>query len=193
MVFMSTAILSPAVPQLVTGDIELTASFFETKLGFEIVSKFPERNHLIVRRGLAEIQFWQAPSDESAREIAMQSSCYIRVENVENLFQEYRASDVPFGYELTHQPWGMHEMQVNDSSSNGCSWPSLCENYLQFRFEKKTRTRVKLLERHPSRTSFQEPLVCVLFSAREFSHGLGRKLPLAVHNHEFSCIAQLKV
>ena len=115
---MRKAILSPAVPQLVTGDIELTATFFDIKLGFEIVAKFPEHNHLIVQRGPAEIHFWQASTEEDARNIAMQSSCYIRVENVEYLYREYKTKSVPFGYELTKQPWGMNEMQVNDPYGN---------------------------------------------------------------------------
>ncbi len=115
---MSKAILSPAVPQLVTGDIELTAEFFESKLGFATVAKFPDHNHLVVQRGPAEIQFWQAPTEQVAREIAIQSSCYIRVQHIEILFHEYQANGVPFGYELTKQPWGMHEMQVNDPYGN---------------------------------------------------------------------------
>ena len=115
---MSTAELTQAVPQLPTGDIEQTAVFFESKLGFDIVAKSPEHNHLIVQRGAAEIHFWQASTEENAREIAMQSSCYIRVENIESLFLEYSQNGVPFGYELTKQPWGMNEMQVNDPYGN---------------------------------------------------------------------------
>ncbi len=115
---MSTAKLSPAIPQLVTGNIELTATFFAGQLGFEVVAKFPEHNHLIVRRGPAEIHFWQAPTEAGAREIATQSSCYIRVENIDLLFLEFKSSGVPFGYELTKQPWGMNEMQVNDPYGN---------------------------------------------------------------------------
>lgn len=115
---MSTAELTQAVPQLPTGDIEQTAVFFESKLGFDVVAKFPEHNHLIVQRGAAEIHFWQTPTEENAREIAMQSSCYIRVANIESLFLEYSQNGVPFGYELARQPWGMNEMQVNDPYGN---------------------------------------------------------------------------
>ena len=115
---MNQAVLSPAIPQLPTGDIEKTAAFFETKLGFDIAAKFVEHKHLIVRRGPAEIHFWQAATESEAKLIAEQSSCYIRVENIEPLFKEFKGRDVPFGYELTKQPWGMNEMQVNDPFGN---------------------------------------------------------------------------
>ena len=87
---MSTAILSPAIPQLPTGDIEKTAEFFESKLNFVVAEKFPEYNHLIMRRGKTEIHFWRAPTETEAKAIASQSSCYIRVENIEALFEELK-------------------------------------------------------------------------------------------------------
>ena len=115
---MSTANLSPAIPQLPSGDIEQTAVFFETVLGLEINAKFPEHGHLIVRRQAAEIHFWQAPTVEGAKEIASQSSCYIRAENVEALYAEFQSSGAPFRYGLTKQPWGMNEMQIEDPYGN---------------------------------------------------------------------------
>lgn len=115
---MSNAILSPAIPQLPTGDIETAAEFFESVLNFVVAEKFPEYNHLIVKRGKAEIHFWQAPTEAAAKAIAAQSSCYIRVENIEALFIEFKANGAPFAYELTRQPWGMYEMQVNDPYGN---------------------------------------------------------------------------
>ena len=109
---------NPAIPQLPSGDIEKTADFFEKKLNFEIAAKFPEYKHLIVRRGPAEIHFWQAATEREAKKIGSQSSCYIRVENIESLFEELKKSEAPFGYELTKQPWGMNEMQINDPYGN---------------------------------------------------------------------------
>ncbi len=115
---MSIAVLNPAIPQLPTGNIEITAEFFESKLNFEIAEKLPEYKHLIIKRGKTEIHFWQAPTEAEARAIACQSSCYIRVENIEALFAEFKANGAPFAYELTKQPWGMYEMQVNDPYGN---------------------------------------------------------------------------
>ena len=115
---MKEIILSPAFPQLPTGDVEKTAQFFVTLLGFEIVAKYPEQKFLIVRRGLAEIHFWQAESDAEAKNLGSASSCYIRVENIELLFQEFKKRHVKFRYELTKQSWGMLEMQVDDPYLN---------------------------------------------------------------------------
>jgi uncharacterized glyoxalase superfamily protein PhnB len=115
---MSIAVLSPAIPQLPTGNIEKTAEFFESKLNFVIAEKFAEYKHLIIKRGKTEIHFWQAPTEAEAKAIACQSSCYIRVENIKALFAEFKANDAPFAYELTKQPWGMYEMQVNDPYGN---------------------------------------------------------------------------
>lgn len=115
---MSNAILGPAIPQLPTADIEVTAEFVERALGFEVVARFANFGHLIVQRGPAEIHFWRASSEQEARAIAGQSSCYIRVEHVEALYDELKRRGAPFGYELTRQPWGMHEMQVNDPYGN---------------------------------------------------------------------------
>ena len=110
--------LIQAIPQLPTGDINKTADFFESRLGFTVLQKYPEQGHLILCRGNAEIQFWQASSEEEAKTIAMQSSCYIRVTNITKLYEEFKSNGAPFGYDLTEQPWGMKEMQVNEPYGN---------------------------------------------------------------------------
>ena len=53
-----------------------------------------------------------------ARAAASTSSCYIRVENITPLFDELKSLGAPFRYELTVQPWGMNEMQVDDPYGN---------------------------------------------------------------------------
>lgn len=88
--------LSTAIPQLPSGDIETTAQFFQDILGFEVLLKLPAQNHLILKRGQAEIHFWQAPSEAQARKIGMQSSCYIRVQDIEPLYQEFKTQKAPF-------------------------------------------------------------------------------------------------
>lgn len=108
---------SPAIPQLPSGDIERTAAFFHDCLGFEIVAKYKEQNFLIVRRESAEIHFWQT-SDDEARSVGASSSCYIRIENIRELYEEFKRRGVKFRYGLTEQPWGMNEMQVDDPYLN---------------------------------------------------------------------------
>lgn len=115
---MSQFELSPAIPQLPSGDIEKTAAFFENFLGFEIVAKMKEHNFLIVKRGVAEIHFWQAESEQEARNLASESSCYIRVKNIPALFEDIKSRNTQFRYELKQMPWGMNEFQVDDVFGN---------------------------------------------------------------------------
>jgi len=110
--------LAPAIPQLPTGDIEETAAFFSEKLNFEIVAKAKQFRYLTLKRGSAEIHFWEAETKEQARALGSSSSCYIRVEGVQELFNEFKANGVSFRYELTKQPWGMFEMQIDDPYLN---------------------------------------------------------------------------
>lgn len=110
--------LSAAIPQLSTGDIENTAAFFEESLGFDVIAKLNNGTFLIIRRGPAEIHFWEAENEESARQIAGESSCYIRVKNISGLFDDLKARGAKFRYELKVMPWGMNEMQIDDPFGN---------------------------------------------------------------------------
>lgn len=110
--------LSPAIPQLPSGNLDKTAQFFESKLGFKIISKMTEFNFLSVKRDSTEIHFWKTSTEEDAKALGSQSSCYIRVQNIEELFLEFKNRETPFRYELTKQPWGMNEMQIDDPYLN---------------------------------------------------------------------------
>ncbi|MFL5813023.1 MAG: bleomycin resistance protein [Bdellovibrionia bacterium] len=112
------SVLSPAIPQLPSGNILQTETFYIEFLGFEVVAKYPAQNFLILKRGSAELHFWQASSESEAKAIGSASSCYIRVQDIEPLFEEFKNRGAPFVYELKKQPWGMNEMQVNDPYGN---------------------------------------------------------------------------
>jgi uncharacterized glyoxalase superfamily protein PhnB len=111
-------ILSPAIPQLPSGDLTITADFYRERLGFTQFKLYADEGHLIIKREQVEIHFWRAGSEVDARTYGSASSCYIRVQNIGTLFEEFRNRGAPFGYELTSQPWGMREMQVNDPYGN---------------------------------------------------------------------------
>ncbi|WP_230390740.1 hypothetical protein [Reinekea sp. G2M2-21] len=82
--------LGKGIPQLPSGDIEITAEFFESMLGFKVKAKFPDYGHLILTRDDAEIHFWRPESENHARTIGSDSSCNIRVENVPELYKELK-------------------------------------------------------------------------------------------------------
>lgn len=115
---MSTPVLSPAIPQLPSGNLQRTADFFRGYLGFGEFKLFKEHGHLIVEREQVEIHFWDAGSEEEAKRYGSASSCYIRVRNIGSLYEELKARGAPFRYELTLQPWGMNEMQIDDPYGN---------------------------------------------------------------------------
>lgn len=110
--------LGKAIPQLPSGDILKTKDFFVDRLGFEVLAEYAAQKFLILKRGEAEIHFSQSPDEAHAFTIGRESSCYIRVQNIEILFQEFKDRGAPFRYELTKQPWGMNEMQVDDPYGN---------------------------------------------------------------------------
>lgn len=113
---MKQPILGYAIPQLPSANLDKTADFFVKHLGFELAHRYPTL--VIVKRAEAEIHFWLAPSEEVARSLGQESSCYIRVENIEPLFNEFKNREAPFRYELTKQPWSMNEMQIDDPYGN---------------------------------------------------------------------------
>jgi uncharacterized glyoxalase superfamily protein PhnB len=115
---MTECKLTSAVPQLPSGDIEVTAEFFKSKLGFEVIALYREQKHLILRRGAAEVQFWQTDTEENGRHYGSASSCYIRVENLDQLYAEFTARGVEFRFGLVKQAWGMYEMQIDDPYGN---------------------------------------------------------------------------
>jgi catechol 2,3-dioxygenase-like lactoylglutathione lyase family enzyme len=113
---MSTPLLQTAIPQLPSSDLQQTKTFMVSKLGFECVADHGQM--IIVRRDSAELHFWHATPEAHAKALASESSCYIRVKNIEALFGTLKANRVEFGYELKKKPWGMTEMQVNDPDGN---------------------------------------------------------------------------
>ena len=110
--------LSNAIPQLPSGDVEKTAAFYSSELGFEVIAQFKDFNFLIIRRGSAELHFWQTEDEATAKQLGRQTSCYIRVKNISNFFEDLKKKGTKFRYELQETPWGMNEFQVDDLYGN---------------------------------------------------------------------------
>ena len=102
-----------AIPVLASLDLEETAVFYG-KLGFETV--VIPGTYVIAERGPLEVHFWAC--DE--RHIAENTSCYIRVAEVDALFEEYRALDLAPGRmdDVADMPWGMREFHIWDPHGN---------------------------------------------------------------------------
>ncbi|GAA5162070.1 VOC family protein [Viridibacterium curvum] len=113
----ASILLGPAIPQLPSGNLDLTASFFQ-QLGFAVAGNFPTQGFLIMQRDEAELHFWLADSEDQARHFGGASSCYIRVVNVDQLAAEFGEEGISTRYGPIDQPWGMREMQIDDPYGN---------------------------------------------------------------------------
>ncbi len=102
-----------AIPLLASLDLDESQAFY-AKLGFATERVAPD--YLIATRGTIEIHFW----DCRERHIAENTSCYIRLADVEALYAEYAALDLVPGRmdELADMPWGMREFHVWDPHGN---------------------------------------------------------------------------
>ena len=98
--------LSQTIPALPVRDAAAAVAFYRDRLGFEVLHH--DGGFAVLGRGEAVVHLWEA-SDESWRErpslerpvcsgaesfIAGTASCRIRVEGVDELYAELRASDV---------------------------------------------------------------------------------------------------
>ena len=107
------AILQRAVPVLASIDLEATQQFYEERLGFAPVNRYP--GYAIVVRDGVQIHFWLTTDPE----LPKVTSCRIDVEGVDALYEEFQAAGVvhPNG-PLGDKPWGMREFAVVDGDGN---------------------------------------------------------------------------
>ena len=106
------------IPILASLNIEETARFYETKLGFK-TDAFD--NYLIAKRDEMELHFWLT-TDRAHPEI---SACYIRGGQVHDLYKEFSKAGIGTnsigGERLSDfavRPWDMKEFYVWDPHGN---------------------------------------------------------------------------
>ena len=124
--------LTRTIPALPVRDAVAAVDFYRDRLGFEIVHQ--DDGFAVVVRDDAVLHLWQS-SDESWREraglerpvqsgaesfIAGTASCRIRVDGVEELYEEMRASGVLHGSadELAATDFGTREFHALDLDGN---------------------------------------------------------------------------
>lgn len=103
-----------AIPTLPTLDLDETLGFY-ARLGFGVAFRQTEPDvYAIVRRDEIEIHFWGC----SDRHVAENSGCYVRVEDAQALFDEFRGKGIERLGAIDDRPWGMREFHVIDPSGN---------------------------------------------------------------------------
>jgi uncharacterized glyoxalase superfamily protein PhnB len=107
---MTTQIKS-TVPVLASLNLSESVTFYTDRLGFTKISQYED--YAIVARDGAEIHFWSCPD----RNIAENTSCYIRVADTQRLFEEFAEKGASVN-QPTVRPWGMKELYVIDPHGN---------------------------------------------------------------------------
>lgn len=100
-------------PVLASLDIPKSVAFYEEKLGFK--RSWCDEGYGIVNREQISIHFWHC-KDKIFPE---NTSCYIYVDNVDQLYKEYQKAAVihPNG-QLEDKPWGVREFAILDNYGN---------------------------------------------------------------------------
>jgi catechol 2,3-dioxygenase-like lactoylglutathione lyase family enzyme len=103
-----------ATPVLASLDIQRSVAFFCDKLGF--TSLYAQQGaYGVVTRGGVGIHFWAC----GERHIAENTSCRIRVENIDTLFAQCSAHGIVHPRAtLEAKPWGGREFAIVDPDGN---------------------------------------------------------------------------
>lgn len=93
---------------LAVQDLEKSAEYYETKLGFS--TWFKGSGWQFLRRESFNVMLGECSDDRLAFETRNHSYfAYIELENVDELYQEYIAKGVDVGPPPHDKPWGMRE------------------------------------------------------------------------------------
>ncbi len=104
-------------PQFFTQDIPRTLAYYKDKLGFDCVGAWQDPPvYAIVARDQQHIHFRcadppAANPDKYADELL---DAYLRVEDADALYAEYRGLGVEFTRELANTEWGSREFVIKD-------------------------------------------------------------------------------
>ncbi len=100
------------IPVLPAVNIRETIMFYESKLGFTAINK---GGYVIMKKDQVEIHFFLCTDSF----LCENSSCYIKVSDIECLYADLTAVDiVNLKGKLTDKPGGIKEFSIKDNSGN---------------------------------------------------------------------------
>jgi Glyoxalase superfamily protein len=103
-----------AFPVLASLDIERSAAFFFSKLGFTKIH-VAQGEYGIVSNGAIEIHFWACKD----RHIAEATSCRVQVQGIESLHSQCASHAIVHpNATLASTPWGTKEFAILDPDGN---------------------------------------------------------------------------
>jgi len=105
--------LKSAVPILASLNAEETIKFYTDKLGFTLNNNWD--GYVILSRDEITLHLWPCKDPE----IPKATGCYINVNEVEKLYDEYKQTGVvhPNG-PLKEMPWKMKQFSILDNNGN---------------------------------------------------------------------------
>jgi catechol 2,3-dioxygenase-like lactoylglutathione lyase family enzyme len=112
---MSTQIqFIAATPVLASLDIERSAEFFSSKLGFTKIH-VAQGEYGMVSNGSIEIHFWACKD----RHIAEATGCRVQVQGIESLYSQCASHAIVHpNAPLASKPWGTKEFAILDPDGN---------------------------------------------------------------------------
>lgn len=110
---MSPTHLNRADPVLASLDMAKTLTFYTNTLGFR--QTYGDENYGIVVRDEIVLHFWKCDDPIFPKN----TSCYVNVRGVDNLYYEMQAAGVVHPNEpLEDKAWGMREFAILDEDGN---------------------------------------------------------------------------
>jgi catechol 2,3-dioxygenase-like lactoylglutathione lyase family enzyme len=108
-----------AIPILPSRSVNDTLAFFR-RLGFDGKVWVEPYSYAILRRGTVELHFF---TQDELRPAESSAGCYIRVSDVENIYQTFALArlprkGIPRQDVLEDKPWGMREFAIVDPDGN---------------------------------------------------------------------------
>jgi uncharacterized glyoxalase superfamily protein PhnB len=107
--------INKACPLFAAADVAKAAEWYRDKLGFRIVSLYPDHGYAIVARDDIEIHFWTC----NDRRVAENTSAYFRPDVVDGLSAAMaQAKEGGRISPVENRAWGMREFYVWDPEGN---------------------------------------------------------------------------
>ena len=107
-------------PELPVADLKSAMSFYEQKLGFQVVSEMPGGNYAIVERDGIAIHLFQAGSQPQSP-VAL----HVFTNGLDELCAELRDRGIFISQEIARKPWGARDFRVTDDWGNQIKFTEL--------------------------------------------------------------------
>lgn len=105
--------LERIAPELPSANLDKAASYYESKLGFEVAMRLPGNEYAIVERDAVAIHlFVDGASGPSS------VGLHIFTSDLDQLFAELQASGATITQKIERKPWGNRDFRVREEFGN---------------------------------------------------------------------------